>query len=116
MAKNKTILNVGGYTTWGVIRTLRESENAARWSPWSAIAWMEEARDMISLDNPLYDEFDKAANKINALWKSYEKHHWYDARTFWARNGIAHPPQRIKTFDDSFSEYTPTNIDSLFKF
>ena len=116
MAKAKSHFSPGGYTVWGALRTIREAENAARWSPWSAVDWMEEARDMISLENPLYDEFDKAANNINALWRSYERHGWYDSRTFWMRGSVYYPPQRIKLFDEGSESVTTTSIDKLLKF
>jgi hypothetical protein len=115
MAKAKSTFNPGGYTDWGVRRTLREAENAARWSPWSAIQWMEEARDQISLENPLYDEFDRTATKINALWKSYERHSWYEAKVFWKKGTVSFPPQRIKLFDEGLEPTKPTSIHDFFK-
>ena len=116
MAKAKPTFNPGGYTTWGIRRTLAESLNAARWSPWSAIKWMEEARDMISIENPLYEEFDRTATRINALWKTYERYHWYEAREFWKRGTVTYPPQRIKLLSEQDSEYRNIDISTLFKF
>lgn len=115
MAKAKTTYNTGGYSTWGVRRTLTEAENAARWSPWSAVEWMEEARDQISIENPLYDEFDAVANRINALWRSYERYHWYDAKSFWRKGTVSYPPQRIKLITEQTDDYISINVSDLFK-
>jgi len=114
MAKAKSNLTIGGYSHWGVRRTLREALNAARWSPWSAVYWMEEARDMLTLETPLYDEYDDTAHRINALWTQFERHHWYDASTFWKKGNVRYPPQRIKLFGESNSSYEPNSLDKLF--
>ena len=108
-------LSIGGYSDWSVRRTLHEAVNVARYSPWCAIEWMEEARDRISIDNPLYDEFDEAAERINALWKSYERYQWFEPREFWRRGKVSMPPQRIETFRDYNKEFRPTSINDLFK-
>jgi|TARA_A100001015_G_scaffold299207_1_gene382958 hypothetical protein len=100
-SRTKSNISIGGYSVWSVRRTIREAENVARYSPWCAIEWMEEARDRISLENPMYDEFDVAANRINALWRSFEQMHWYNPRDFWMRGKTVYPPQRISTFDDT---------------
>ena len=63
MAKAKPLFNTGGYSDWSIRRTLREAENAARWSPWCAVKWMEEARNRISIQDPFFDEYDKSAKR-----------------------------------------------------
>ena len=113
MAKAKPTFNPGGYVDWGVRRTLREAENVARWAPWCAIEWMNEARNMISIDNPLFDEYNLLANRINSLWKSYEKYHWYDAREFWTKDKVKCPPQKIPLFEEESVSYK--DISSIFK-
>jgi hypothetical protein len=115
MVKSNPKFSPGGYSVWSVKRTLRESINVARFSPWSAIAWMDEAKDRISLENPLFDEFDAAANRINALWRSYERMHWYDPKDFWRRGKVVMPAQRIKTFDEVSTSDTVKSIQDLFK-
>lgn len=80
-----------GYTVWGVRRTIREAENIARWNPWLAHAWMEEARDQLSLDNPLFTEFDAAVERINNYWIMLERFHWFNAVEFWTREGEPYP-------------------------
>ena len=43
MAKAKPVQfgTLTGYNDWGVMRTIREAENIARWNPWKAHEWME---------------------------------------------------------------------------
>jgi len=72
-----------GYSVWSVRRTLSEAVNVARWSPWHAHAWMEEARDQLCLEKPFYSEFNEAASKINAYWLMMSKFYWYDQVGFW---------------------------------
>lgn len=115
MAKAKPTLSMGGYSTWGVRRTLREALNVARYSPWTAIKWMEEARDFIDISSPFYDEYDDTARKINALWKSFEKFHWYDSGEFWKKGTVKHPPQKIKLFADPTEDSQPFNSHSFWK-
>ena len=115
MARSSPKFSPGGYTVWSVRRTIREAVNVARFAPWCAIEWMEEARDHISLENPLFDEFDEAAERINALWRSYERMHWYEAREFWRRGKVVMPPQRIKTFGEVTTAHTAKSIQDLFK-
>ena len=59
----------GGYTVWSVLRTIREAENIARWNPWLAHDWMEEARDRLDIYSaPYHEEYDAAVNRINDLF------------------------------------------------
>ena len=115
MVKSTPKFSPGGYSVWSVKRTLRESINVARYSPWCAVEWMDEAKNRISLDNPLFEEFDEAANRINALWRSYERMHWYEAREFWRRGKVVMPPQRIKTFGEVEISTSAKTLEELFK-
>jgi hypothetical protein len=89
-----------GYSVWSIRRTISEAENVARWNPWLTHAWMEEARDQISLENPLYSEFDDAVHRINAYWRSLPKYHWFKEADFWERDGAPHPPTYIDPIND----------------
>lgn len=80
-----------GYSDWGIRRTIRESLNVARWSPWHAHAWMEEARDRLSLDEPYFDEFNKAVQAMNLYWLSLRHYRWYDESDFWSFDGEPRP-------------------------
>lgn len=94
--RNKAPERFGGYTTWSIRRTISEAVNVARWSPWHAHAWMEEARDQISLDFPFYDEFDRAADKINRHWVLLTRFPWFDATEFWSLEGEPQEPRLIE--------------------
>jgi hypothetical protein len=100
MAKRKRALpprySSAGYSVWSIRRTIAEAENVARWNPWLAHAWMEEARDQISLDNPFYTEFDEAVDRINAYWISLYKYRWFRETDFWEKDGFNHPPTYIE--------------------
>jgi len=115
MARSTPKFSPGGYSVWSVRRTMREAVNVARFSPWCAVDWMNEAKDRISLENPLFEEFDEAADRINALWRSYEKMYWYDVREFWRRGKVVHNPQRIKTFGETDISATAKTLTDLFK-
>lgn len=91
----------GGYTVWSVLRTIREAENIARWNPWLAHDWMEEARDRLDIYSaPYHEEYDAAVNRINALWKSNSKCHWYDVKEFWKKGKVSYPPKMLETILD----------------
>lgn len=78
---------VSGYTDWGVRRTIKEAENIARWNPWLAHAWMQEARDHLSIDIPeLFQEFENAVYRINTYWIRLSRFHWFNEQTFWVFN------------------------------
>lgn len=85
-----------GYSDWGIKRTLREAKNVARWSPWHAHQWMEEARNYISLDNPYYEEFNEAVYIINSYWLSMRNYRWFDELTFWSLDGEPNPVTLIE--------------------
>ena len=80
-----------GYSVWDVRRTIREAENVARWNPWLAHAWMEEARNDLSLDKPFFTEYDNAVTRINARWRLLSTFHWFDENAFWTLEGEVFP-------------------------
>lgn len=95
MAKRNTLpakYSAVGYTVWDVRRTIREAENVARWNPWLAHAWMEEARDELSLERPFFTEFDSAVDRINSRWKLLESFKWFDSVEFWKLDGEPYEP------------------------
>jgi hypothetical protein len=104
MAKRKAYLpdkySSAGYSDWPIRRTISEAVNVARWNPWLAHAWMEEARNQISLDNPFYQEFDDAAAKINAYWRSLPKYRWFNEDAFWERDGMSYHPTYIQLISE----------------
>ena len=91
-----------GYSDWSVLRTIREAENIARWNPWKAHEWMEEARNRLDIyDAPYHDQFESAVQSINALWRANSKCHWYDAKEFWKDGKVSLPPKMLESlFDD----------------
>ena len=85
MVKSSTLeQSKNAYVNWGILRTLREAKNVARWSPWHAHIWMEEARDALSLDYPLYTEFNDTAKEINLYWAKLSRFLWYNESEFWS--------------------------------
>lgn len=93
MARKKIVLpekySSAGYSDWGIKRTIREAENVSRWNPWLAHAWMEEARDQLSLEKPYYTEFDEAAMRMNRYWLRLRRFRWFNELEFWMLNGEA---------------------------
>ena len=88
MARAKVYHNSSsGYADWGIKRTLREAESVARWNPWTAHEWMEEAGNRLSLDNCLYQEFDDVAARINSRWKIMLSFRWFKKEDFWKKHG-----------------------------
>ena len=77
---------------------------------------MAEARNRISIHDPFFDEYDKTANKINALWRSYNKYIWYESKSFWRQGNISHAPQQIPLLSDSFEEDSLDDLSELLKF
>lgn len=106
MAKAKPIAfgSVTGYNDWSVMRTIREAENIARWNPWKAHEWMEEARQRLDLFNaPYHDQFDTAVHNINNLWRSNMCCHWYDSKTFWMDGKQSRQPKFLDPLYEDFS-------------
>lgn len=94
MAKKRSVpakYSAVGYSDWSIRRTIREAENVARWNPWLAHAWMEEARNALSLELPFFTEFDTAVERINARWRLLERFHWFDREEFWQLEGESYP-------------------------
>jgi hypothetical protein len=80
-----------GYSVWPIRRTISEAVNISRWNPWLAHAWMEEARNQLSLDNPFYSEYNQAVERINQYWLNMRNFIWFDETEFWALNGETYP-------------------------
>ena len=76
-----------GYAVWDIRRTLREAENVARWNPWLAHQWMEEARNALTLDTPFYSEYDRAVDRINHRWLLLKRLRWFNELEFWEIDG-----------------------------
>lgn len=72
-----------GYSNWSIRRTISEAENVARWNPWLAHEWMEEALNQLSLDNPFYSEYNNAVDRINYRWELLKKFEWFNEGEFW---------------------------------
>lgn len=97
MVKSKNLPErYSGYNSWSIKRTLREAHNIARWSPWHAHAWMEEARDALSLDYPFYSDYNRVAEEINCYWVHLRRYRWYNEAEFWSIDG---EPQHIKLIE-----------------
>lgn len=96
MAKRKHVYTGSGYSVWSFGRLIREAENVARWNPWVAHAWMEEARNRLSLDVPYYSEFNYTAERINAHWELLKKFPWFDEGEFWELDGQVHKTTYIE--------------------
>lgn len=109
MAKKRSSLPAkygsAGYADWDIRRTIREAENVARWNPWLAHAWMEEAHNQLSLDKPFFREFDEAVERINARWRILRNFIWFNEAEFWELEGEPMPPKYLKTTSDS-SDYS----------
>lgn len=94
MARKNTVpikYSASGYSVWDVRRTIREAENISRWNPWLAHAWMEEARNELSLEKPFFIEYDEAVSRINAYWLMLTRFHWFDENAFWSLEGESFP-------------------------
>ena len=90
MAKAKqSILTRIGYSDWSVRRTINEAANIARWSPWLAHEWMEEAAARLDIMYaPYHEEYNQAVKRINALWKKHRQYRWFNEREFWKASAI----------------------------
>ena len=86
------------------MRTIREAENIARWNPWKALEWMDEARQRLDLCNaPYHDQFDDAVHRINNLWRANMRCHWYDSKTFWMDGKQSRQPKFLDPLYEDFS-------------
>lgn len=94
-----------GYVDWDIRRTIREAENVARWNPWLAHAWMEEAHNQLSLDKPFFREFDEAVERINARWRIMRTFRWFNETEFWELNGQQRSPIYLKPTSE-FNDYS----------
>jgi hypothetical protein len=94
MPKNRALpekYTANGYSNWDVRRTIREAENVARWNPWLAHIWMEEAKNQLSIDRPFFEEYDAAVQRINARWLLLKHFHWFNEAEFWSVEGEPQP-------------------------
>lgn len=90
-----------GYSAWSSKKLIKEATNVARWNPWLAHEWMEEATRGLSIDNyDVVDYHDAAVDKINNHWKMISRMRFYNQKDFW--NGL--PPRMIKKIisDDEY--------------
>lgn len=103
MPKKRTIppkYSASGYANWDVRRTIREAENVARWNPWLAHAWMQEALDQLDLDRPFFREYDEAVTRINARWRLLTHFRWFNETDFWSVDGQPFPPTYLTYTSD----------------
>ena len=89
-----------GYSVWPTRRTISEAENVARWNPWLAHAWMNEALDELSLERPFFNEYDDAVARINARWQLLEQFHWFNVVEFWKLDGESFSPTYLALSTD----------------
>jgi hypothetical protein len=104
MAKKQSLPtkhSASGYTNWDTRRTIREAENVARWNPWLAHAWMNEARNQLSLDRPFFNEYDNAVTRINTRWILLKQFRWFNEADFWTFDGECLPPTLLSYTTDS---------------
>ena len=102
MAKAKqSVLTRIGYSDWSVRRTIDEAENIARWRPWIAHEWMEEAAARLDIIYaPHHDYYDAAVKRINAYWKQHRKYKWFNEREFWKDGKQYLPPKMLDPLFD----------------
>ena len=103
MAKSTLTQSVfhAGYNVWSVRRTIDEARNIARYSPWKAHEWMQEAYNRLDLyEAPFHEQYDQAVHEINALWRSLETYSWFDKREFWTKGKAQHPPTYLEPLFD----------------
>tara|TARA_Y100001937_G_scaffold19700_1_gene27218 strand:- start:186 stop:497 length:312 start_codon:yes stop_codon:yes gene_type:complete len=102
MAKAKqSILTRIGYSDWSVRRTIDEAENIARWRPWLAHEWMEEAAARLDIVYaPHHDYYDAAVKRINAYWKRHRQYRWFNEREFWKDGKTYTSPKMLDTLYD----------------
>ena len=102
MAKAKqSVLTRIGYSDWSVRRTIDEAENIARWRPWIAHEWMEEAAARLDIIYaPHHNYYDAAVKRINAYWKQHRKYKWFNEREFWKDGKQYLPPKMLDPLFD----------------
>ena len=83
---------VTGYSPWPKRYTIDQAKNVARWNPWLAHEWMNEASRSLSIEDYILIEYhDKIADQINTDWRNRTKYHFHNQKEFW--NGL--PPKMI---------------------
>ena len=81
-----------GYSPWPKKYTIDQAKNVARWNPWMAHDWMDEAARGLSIDHfDLIEYHDKVANQINTDWRNRVRYRFHNQKDFW--NGL--PPKMI---------------------
>ena len=100
-------------TLLGIRRTLQEALGAARYFRDSNQMDGRSKRRLISILRFMTIWWH--CRKINALWKSYEKYHWYDAQDFWKKGTVKHQAQTIKLFSEEYDDYEPFDSRSFWK-
>ena len=92
---------VTGYSPWPKRYTMDQAKNVARWNPWMAHDWMDEAARGLSIDHfDLIEYHDKVVDEINQGWKNRTKYRFYNQKEFWG--GL--PPKMIRKIipDDDY--------------
>ena len=92
---------IKGYSPWAKKHTINQAKNVARWNPWLAHEWMDEAARGLSIDHfDLIEYYDKVADEINLNWKTRTRYRFYNQKEFW--NGL--PPKMIRKIipDDDY--------------
>ena len=78
---------IRGYSAWSKKKLIHQAVNVARWNPWLAHKWMEEAIDGLSIMDDLEFEIieahDKAADIINSAWRALPSYRYHNPKTFW---------------------------------
>ena len=88
----------------GVYMSVSEILNQAvlrRNEPWVCHDLIDEARTLITLDNFVFDEFNKTVQEINNYWKSLSNYRWYDEFEFWASQGTPQNPKYLQPIGES---------------
>ncbi len=99
--KTEQVNLIKGYSPWSKRYTMNQAKNVARWNPWMAHGWMEEAARGLSIDHfDLIEYHDKVADEINQGWKNRTKYRFYNQKEFWS--GL--PPKMIRKIipDDDY--------------
>lgn len=99
--KTEQVNLIKGYSPWPKRYTMDQAKNVARWNPWMAHDWMDEAARGLSIDHfDLIEYHDKVADEINQGWKNRTRYRFYNQKEFWG--GL--PPKMIRKIipDDDY--------------
>ena len=90
-----------GYSDWSVRRTIHEAENVARWNPWLAHEWMEQAHNRLDIYSaPFHEQYNRAVHRINAYWRSITSNYYYSQKEFWSKGKFSLPPKMLEPLYD----------------